>query len=469
MLEGIEWLKDLEQLTNKNIICLVDGEHYPPVTEWAVQAIKQSGGNILGLVFLGGTEKISDKLDVLFDHNTYPLYYSDDKNKLPVSILLEAIKEQSPELVIDLSDVPVVDYKKRFKIASLLLSHNISYAGADFIFRPPAQKKILTKPSVSIIGTGKRIGKTAVSVTVSRILKKHGIKPAVVAMGRGGPSKPVVLNTDELHITPDSLLEVVNKGEHAASDYWENAILSGVPAIGCRRCGGGLAGNPFISNVEEGARIADKMPVDLVIMEGSGPTFPPVETDAKILVMGAHQPIENITGYLDNYRLLIADLLIVTMCEEPTASELKIKILRENIQKNYPGLDIALTVFRPEPLGDIRGKNVFLATTAPDRVMAKFSTFLEKEYECSITSFTTKLSNRVVLKEDLRRNLSKAEVLLTEIKAASIDVAVKEAKQRDMEIVFMHNRPELIGGTVKNLDESVLNVSQKVALERNKQ
>lgn len=469
MSEGIDWLNNLDLLTDKKILCLVDGEHYPPVTEWAVKMIGRHGGDVVGLAFIGGTEKIGDNLDTLFDTSEFPLFSSSDTPVSPVAVITEAVDKQSPDLVIDLSDVPVVDYKKRFHIASILLNRNITYAGADFIFQPPAQEEVLTKPAIAILGTGKRIGKTAVSITVSRTLKRHGIKPAVVAMGRGGPSEPVVLNTDNLEITPDSLLEVVNKGEHAASDYWENAILSRIPAIGCRRCGGGFAGNPFISNVSEGARIADQMPVDMVIMEGSGPTLPPVKTGAKILVVGAHQPLEYITGYLDEYRLLNADLAIVTMCEEPAASALKIKTLQEGMQKIKPDIEIALTVFRPEPLGDIRGKNVFFATTAPGNVMEKLSGYLEEEFECKVTGYTTELSNRTKLKEDLNKHLSSAEVLLTEIKAASIDMAVKTAKERDMDIVFMHNKPTLVGGTVESLDNSILNVCKKAGLKKRSQ
>ena len=44
--------------------------------------------------------------------------------------------------------------------------------------------------------------------------------------------------------TLERLLELSREGRHAASDYLETAALAGVVTIGCRRCGGGLAGAP---------------------------------------------------------------------------------------------------------------------------------------------------------------------------------------------------------------------------------
>jgi hypothetical protein len=46
------------------------------------------------------------------------------------------------------------------------------------------------------------------------------------------------------------------RGNHAASDYLEDAVLAGVRTVGCRRVGGGLAGEPVESNVPEGAALA---------------------------------------------------------------------------------------------------------------------------------------------------------------------------------------------------------------------
>ena len=47
-------------------------------------------------------------------------------------------------------------------------------------------------------------------------------------------------------------------------------------------------------------------------------------TDKKITLIGANQPIENLTTYFGPYRIALGDLVILTMCEEPMCSAEKI-------------------------------------------------------------------------------------------------------------------------------------------------
>ncbi|GAH19575.1 unnamed protein product, partial [marine sediment metagenome] len=77
------------------------------------------------------------------------------------------------------------------------------------------------KPTLSIIGTGKRIGKTAVSSYISKIYARQNVNVCVVAMGRGGPESPQIIRGDKIDITPEYLLGISNKGMHASSDYIE--------------------------------------------------------------------------------------------------------------------------------------------------------------------------------------------------------------------------------------------------------
>ena len=76
---------------------------------------------------------------------------------------------------------------------------------------------------------------------VARVLARDR-RVVVVAMGRGGPAEPELVETPP---TLDDLLALSRSGRHAASDHLEAAALAGVPAVGCRRAGGGLAGAPF--------------------------------------------------------------------------------------------------------------------------------------------------------------------------------------------------------------------------------
>ena len=49
-----------------------------------------------------------------------------------------------------------------------------------------------------------------------------------------------------------------------------------------------------------------------MIFDGSGAAIPPVEVDARVLVTSSAQPVEVVTGYLNAYRILISDLVLVT-------------------------------------------------------------------------------------------------------------------------------------------------------------
>ncbi len=447
----------LVRINSKALLCLVDGEHYPPVTKWTVNLLEQFSQGITSLVFMGGTEKVSDAVEQLQpESGSYKIYTPKDKSL--ISTLMKAIDETSPDMVVDLSDEPIVDYEKRFRLASNIMSKGLSYIGADFYFTPPQEKMILKKPSIAIIGTGKRIGKTAVGVHISRLLKSEDFDPVVVCMGRGGPPEPDFIDPSVLDMSPETLLEVADAGGHAASDYWEDALLGGVVTVGCRRCGGGFSGNPFASNVIAGAELTNELSQDLVIMEGSGATFPPIHTDKKVLLTSAGQPIQHILDFMGEYRLLISNLVIVTMCEEPMSNSRKIQRIYEGILERKDDAKIALTVFRPEPLGDIKGKKVFLTTTAPKEVRSQTVKYLEKEHDCEVVGYSPHLSDRKRLKEDLSKGLTNCDILLTEIKAASIDVAASTAKNQGCDIVFLHNRLETVGGNVENIDRYIIDL-----------
>src|SRR5262249_51628720 len=87
-------------------------------------------------------------------------------------------------------------------------------------------------------GTGKRVGKTAVTGHLARLLARDR-DLVVVAMGRGGPPEPELA---DVRPTVERLLELSRDGRHAASDYLETAALAGVVTVGCRRAGGGGGG-----------------------------------------------------------------------------------------------------------------------------------------------------------------------------------------------------------------------------------
>lgn len=447
-------------MTNLNkMLCLVDGEHYLPVTQEAIDTLNNLEHiDVTAVVFIGGTEKLRDDSEESYSEVLgVPVQFAKDKN-IPYDIIVEMIREYDIDTVMDLSDEPILDYSKRFNIACKVLNEGITYEGPDFKFEPLSQYEIMEKPSITILGTGKRIGKTAVSGFVSRLIDKNGYEPCVIAMGRGGPEEPEIVHGEELEISAEYLLEQSEKGVHAASDHWEDALMSRILTIGCRRCGGGMAGEVFMTNMKKGARLANEVDAKFAIFEGSGAAIPPIKTDKKIVLIGANQPIENLTTYFGPYRIALGDLIILTMCEEPMCGDDKRKQIEEFVKLTNPDAKIISTVFRPKPLEDISGKNVLFATTAPEEVKDKLVEYLEENYNCKIVGTTAHLSNRPLLKEDMKKYMDEADVMLTELKAAAVDVATKDAIAHGLEVVYCDNIPVAIDDTYPDLAESVIEI-----------
>ena len=428
---------------------LIDGEHYPPVVLDAMQSVRDSlGAEGVAAAFLGGTEKLKEGTDY-----GVPLVTDTD----PVSAVERALSEYAVDVVVDLSDEPVVGYRERMRIASLALSAGARYLGSDFEFRAPEFHRASTKPALAVIGTGKRVGKTAVSGYLARLLAREGFAPGVVSMGRGGPPHPEVIEGHEMEVGSAYLLEALERGSHAASDYYETAALSRVTTVGCRRCGGGLAGEPFVSNVVEGARIANGLDTRVTVFDGSGAAVPPVEVGGRVLVAGAHQDPEYIVGFLGAYRLMISDLLVLTMSEEPMADGEKVRAIVEGVREIKPDLAVIPTVFRPRPVGEIAGLRVAYVSTAPPVVLDKLARHLEEEYGCEVVAASGSLSDRKRLVEDLD-GMAGVEAYLTEIKAAAVDVVTRRGAVEGRPVLYCDNVPLGDG-----LDEALLRLARESA------
>ncbi len=434
----------------KRAIALIDGEHYPNVVR---EALEELSGRyqLSAAVLMGGTEKIDGALAADAKKNEYGVPVLLDAD--PLAAFTTALRRHRPQVVVDLSDEPVLGYRQRFHYASYALAAGAEYQGADFTFLPPSFHKLSAKPSVSVIGTGKRIGKTAVSGFLAREVTrffpgqgKSG-KVVIVAMGRGGPPEPELISGDREKLGAAELLSFSRQGKHAASDYLEDAALSSVTTIGCRRCGGGMAGMPFVSNVVEGARLAETLPAALVIFEGSGAALPPIKADRVLCVAGANQPEDYLLGYLGAYRMLISDAVVLTMCEEPLVSAGKVDRVIAGINKINPGAEVVPTVLRPRPAGDVGGARVAYFSTAPAQIAGRIAGYISETYNCSVDFVSGELAKRDKLRAALAGLKQNAvDVFLTEIKAAAVDVVAEEADRRGTRLVFCDNVPVEAGG-----------------------
>ena len=357
-------------------VAIVDGEHYPDVVRAALHDLPYE---FVGVMLVGGTEKLRGEPD-------YGVPVVDGP--------------RDAEIAVDVSDEPVLTPELRLALASRFLALGLPYVGADFRFDPPTFHPF-ELPSIAVMGTGKRVGKTAVTGHVARLLARDR-HVVVVAMGRGGPEEPELVATPP---TLDDLVALSRSGRHAASDHLETAALAGVATVGCRRAGGGMAGAPFASNVLEGARLAALLEPDVVVFDGSGAAIPPIETTARVLV--AHD-----RSGLNAYRVLVSDLVLT------------------------PGEDFTLRLRPSEPL---EGR-VAVFTTGPAPT---------DHLEADVVHVSRNLARRDLLAEELAH--VEADTYLVELKAAAIDVVAEHARAQGARIVLADN--EVVA---EGLDEAIL-------------
>ena len=412
-------------------LALVDGEHYPAVVR---DALAQLPYEFVGAVLVGGTEKLrGDDLDY----------------GVPLAATVEAgIESHRPEIVVDLSDEPVLGPVERFALASRVLRLGVPYAGADFRLDPPPLEPFAL-PSIAVVGTGKRVGKTALTGHLARLLSRSR-RVVVVAMGRGGPPAPEVV---AVRPTVEELVALSRAGRHAASDHLETAALVGVETVGCRRCGGGLAGAPFASNVAEGAQVAAALAPELVIFDGSGAAIPPIATDRVLVAVAGHQPPAVAAGYLNAYRLLRADLVVVTMAEAGTGWE----GVRDAVGAVVPPrVHVLPTVLRPRPLVDVRGRSVAYFCTAAPAAHEALAGHLTEVHGARVVHVSGNLADRGALRGELER--VRADVLLVELKAAAVDVVAEFGLAQGVEVGLVANDVEAVGDG-PDLDELLLELA----------
>jgi cyclic 2,3-diphosphoglycerate synthase len=413
------------------VLAIVDGEHYASVVR---DALAELPYEFVAAVLIGGQEKLRGGED-------YGVPLADDVES--------AVATHSPEAVVDLSDEPVLGPVERFALASRVLALGLPYIGADFHLDPPAREPF-ELPSIAVVGTGKRVGKTAVTGHLARLLAGDR-KVVVVAMGRGGPPEPEVVTVPP---TVEALVALSRSGRHAASDHLETAALVGVATVGCRRCGGGLAGAVGSSNVAEGARVAVGLGPELVVFDGSGAAVPPIAADRTVVVVGGHQDPDVVGGYLNTYRLLLADVVVVTMAEPGSDWE---SVRARVVESVSAGTPVVATTLQPRPATSIAGRSVAYFCAAPPSVHRSLREHLEGVHGARVVHVSGNLANRAALHAEL--SSVDADVFLVELKAAAVDVVAESALARNAEVVLVTSDVVPARGE-PDLDELLLEVAK---------
>jgi cyclic 2,3-diphosphoglycerate synthase len=399
------------------LIALIDGEHHPRVVRDALDRLAAEH-EIVNVLFVGGEEKVPPS--VLDDPRRH---YGRDV------VVGSELPSDDADAVFDLSGEPVLTLDRRLAFAAAALDRGLEYRAPGLSLSPPRVERIESGvPILAVIGTGKRTGKTALAGHLATVLLERGVDPVIVSMGRGGPPEPQVVRAGE-RLDPERLLEVARGGAHAASDYLEDAALTGAATVGTRRCGEGPAGEVFESNVAAGVRVALSLEPGVVILEGSGAAVPPVTADRTICVTSGEQ--EALAG-LGALALMRSDLVIVlgdTAVHVPHGHVVRCELQPEPSEPVPPGARVAVfTTVRPgEGAGRIRAA-------------------LERQ-GLEIPVFSTSLARRKELESDIEKAArERCDFFLTELKAAAIDVVAERAARDGLPLAWLRSRTVSLAG-----------------------
>ena len=237
----------------------MDGEHYAPVVR---EALAELPYEFAVAVLVGGTEKLRGGADY----------------GVPVESDVEtAIASYRPDVVVDLSDEPVLGPLERFALASRVLAQGLPYVGADFRLDPP-ERLPFELPSIAVVGTGKRVGKTAVTGQLARLVARTRRVVVVARWGRrplraGGDHGATDGRRPRRALTVGASRRVGPSGDPRLSPVSRPWGAAGVEE--------GLAGAVATSNVSEGAAVALGLAPDLVVFDGSGAALPPIAAAAR--------------------------------------------------------------------------------------------------------------------------------------------------------------------------------------------
>ncbi len=376
---------DLAAMTPALVV--IDGEHYPPVVR---DAIAELPYEVIGAWLAGGTEKLRGEPDY----------------GVP---LVEALEDGSrtPEVVVDLSDEPVLGPRERLLLASRVLARGPSLRGRRLPLRAAAVRAVST-PSLAVIGTGKRVGKTAVTGHVARLLARDR-DVVVVAMGRGGPAEPELVESSADARDPCSTCRARGGTRlRTISRPLRSPASSRSAAAGA---GGGLAGAVSTSNVARRApRLRSALEPDVVVFDGSGAAIPPVDIDARILVAAEARPSRTSTR---------------TACSSPISCSSAAGVARDVARSRRCRSSLRTCACgRSRRCGGRRRR-------LHDRRRADRASRRGRRERVAQPRRPREL------REDLAR--IDADVYLVEIKAAAIDVVAEAALERGAEVVFAEN------------------------------
>ena len=505
----------------KRAVVLVDGVHK---SDNSINGIKElavrHNFTPVRLVWIGGTEKMKDpetfSADFQGAFGTGVIFEGDlESGKAdPVEGLHKALENRDVDIVVQLSGSPQVNRRLMNRFAQVAVGYQTKYIAGGTVFAEDTSSARISKPSVGLYATDKRVGKTAFGVYVAALMS--GIRSTntpwssiSITHSRGGPPRPPVLSIfnnpddgkaaadmelDELYnrrFHPQVLERLLDFGLHGASDVYEDALILSeyltayekenpgaetpkMHVVGCRRAGAGYFHEFAVSNVELGLAAAEKASGDFIIHEGSGGEHPPVAVDGTLMLVPSDTDIELLEDFpgMDT-----TDLIILAHCQDETASAERIEQVECVLASRARNAKILRTLFEPEVIGSssevhaaLKGKKVALFTTAPQIVEKRLENALERDYGVEVlkTSFTLARHHAMIAEiDELMKSASPPDVFLMEIKARGVEGAGYIRKTYGVPVLYVNNVPRQVDGNGAVMaDNSALDAEMIEALNR---
>jgi cyclic 2,3-diphosphoglycerate synthase len=155
-------------------------------------------------------------------------------------------------------------------------------------------------------------------------------------------------------------------------------------------------------------------------------------------------------GYLNGFRHLVSDLVVLTMAEEGSGWEK----LRDRAAELAPR--VLATTLRPSPAEPVEGRSVAFFSTAPESAHELLGAHLRDEHGADVVHVSGSLSDRKKLVQELEQ--VEAEVFLVELKAAAIDVVAEAARERGVDVVLAGSDVLSVSG---DLDAELLRLAEE--------
>ena len=169
-----------------------------------------------------------------------------------------------------------------------------------------------------------------------------------------------------------------------------------------------------------------------------------------MLVTSAARPAERLETGLGPYRVLVSDMVVITMSEPPLAEPHQVEAVRAAVPRLQPDATVIAAVLRPHPAEPVAGERVALFTTAPRPIHAAWRLpgrrARRRRHRGGRARSATARRSRADLDSP---GVRAADTYLVEIKAAAIDVVAEAAEERGARVVFCDNRPRSLAGRAR--------------------